>query len=159
MAEYGKAGSSKQSKNIPKASEKPFKPSARVKSDDELAIEWARSMGYPVPAPPIDPVSSTILVIVAFFLCVIPGVFAFMYVAQRKDHYTREITALRTKWVDAGKPKPGEKGVLPGKLEVLQQKSEDKSIENKLDELKSLNDAGKISDEEYQALRKKALGL
>ena len=107
----------------------------------------------------MDPVSATIFVIIAFLACVVPGVFAFVYVAQRNGTYVREMTALRVKWIDLGKPKPGQKGVMPGKLEALQEKNDDKTIEKKLDELKSLNESGKISDEEYQALRKKALGL
>lgn len=129
------------------------------KSEDKLIIEWARSMGYPVPEPRVDLVSAVFLVFFGFVFCFIPGVLAFIFVAQRNGAYVREMAALRTKWVDAGQPKPGEKGVSPGNLEVLPENKAQKTTEQKLDEIKVLRERGQISDEEYEKMRKNILGL
>ena len=132
---------------------------SREAEEEKLMIEWARSMGYPVPEPRIDGCKAWLTVLAGFLICFIPGVLAFIYVAQRNGAYIREMASLRTKWVDAGKPNPGEKGILPGKLEVLPETSEDKTIDQKLDEIKSLRDDGQITEDEYQAMRRKVLGL
>lgn len=78
-----------------------------------------------------------------------------MYVNNRSTQYAREVTALRTKWVEAGKPEPGDVGNSIGQLEAIP----DKSAEEKLEEISSMKNKGLISNDEYEAMRKNALGL
>ena len=68
------------------------------------------------------------------------------------------------KHCDSGKPEPGEGAKEVTKLERVVEKIEtpaasSDSLEKKLTELNSMKEKGLITDEEYQAMRKKALGL
>ena len=139
-------------------------PIAIDKQETELAIKWAMSMGYPIPEKPMGGISALFLCCVAFLLCFIPGIFAVLYVNNRSTQYARETTALRTKWVDAGKPEPGEEFKEVTKLERVVKKIEapsasSDSVEERLKELNSMKEKSLITEEEYQAMRKKALGL
>ena len=86
----------------------------------------------------------------------------------------RDMKALVIKWVDAGKPIPGEKIKAVEKLEKIKETKveritektdkedkqlDEKGFETKLQELNSMKGKGLISEEEFQQLRKKALGL
>ena len=119
-------------------------------------------MGYPIPEKPMGGISALLFCCVAFLLCFIPGIFAILYVNNRSTQYARETTALRTKWVDAGKPEPGlefkEVTNLERFIEKIESASAD-SVEERLLELNSMKEKSLITEEEYQAMRKKALGL
>ena len=130
-------------------------PIAIDKQETELAIKWAMSMGYPIPEKPMGGISALFFCCLAFLLCFIPGIFAILYVNNRSTQYAREMSAFRTKWVDAGKPEPGDAGNSIGQLEALP----DKSAEEKLEEISSMKNKGLISNGEYEAMRKKTLGL
>ena len=69
------------------------------------------------------------------------------------------MASIRTKWVDAGKPRPGQKSVSTRPLEVLPDASVGKTTEQKLDEITVLRESGKISEDEYQVMRGKILDL
>ena len=125
------------------------------RDEKRRAIEWAKSMSYPIPEEPMGEISALVLCVVAFLFCFIPGIFALMYVNNRSTQYAREMTALRTKWVDAGKPEPGNAGNPMDQLEAIPEKS----VEERLEEISSMKNKGLISNDEYEAMRKKALGL
>ena len=121
-------------------------------------------MGYPIPEKPMGGISALLFCCVAFLLCFIPGIFAILYVNNRSTQYARETTALRTKWVDAGKPEPGLEFKEVTNLERFIEKIEAPSasadsMEERLMELNSMKEKSLITEEEYQAMRKKALGL
>ena len=72
--------------------------------------------------------------------------------------------ALVEKWVDAGRPDPGEGIKEVTRLERIVEKvettpSSSASTEERLEELESMKAKDLITEEEYQSLRKKALGL
>jgi len=146
-------------KQEPKEQQEFISPYDIRDAEEKLMIEWARSMGYPVPDPKIDGCAACLLVLAGFLICFIPGILAFIFVAQRNGAYIREMAALRTKWVDAGKPKPGEKGVSPGSLEVLPENKAHRTTEQKLDEINALREKGQISDEEYEKMRRNILEI
>ena len=66
---------------------------------------------------------------------------------------------LVAKWVDAGKPTPGKKENLERTLEIVPEKNSEKEIEEKLKNLLSMKERNVISEEEYNEMRKKILGL
>ena len=66
---------------------------------------------------------------------------------------------LVAKWVDAGKPTPGKKENLQRTLEIVPEKNSEQDIEQKLKDLLSMKERNIISDEEYNEMRKKLLGL
>lgn len=138
---------------------KSVSPNASREAEEKLAIEWAKSLGYPVPVSKVKKGPALALAILLFLVCIIPGIIFLVWWSNRDSRHDREMAALMTKWIDAGKPQSGEKVVLPGRLEVLPENKEQKTIEDKLGELASLREKGQISDEEYEAMRKKALGL
>ena len=72
--------------------------------------------------------------------------------------------ALVEKWVDAGRPNAGEGTKEVTRLERIVEKvemptSSSASTEQRLEELNSMKEKGLITDEEYQAMREKAIGL
>ena len=74
------------------------------------------------------------------------------------------MNALVEKWVDAGRPNAGEGIKEVTRLERIVEKVETTpassgSTEQCLKELNSMKEKGLITDEEYQAMRRKALGL
>ena len=68
--------------------------------------------------------------------------------------------ALVAKWVDAGKPDPGEETrVLEiEKIEEIDNGKES-NFETQLNEINAMKDKGLISEEEYKKMRNKILGL
>ena len=129
----------------------------RVQSDENTAKAWARSMGYPVPTKP-DGCLTTVFVFIGLLAAVVPGLLIFGWLLMKQRDYERDIKLLVAKWVDAGRPEPGVKSV---NLEELPRSAESasQSTEKRLVELQSMKEKGLISDEEYDSLRKKALGL
>ena len=148
--------------NVPDLLEDVLSPAELDRQETELAIKWAMSMGYPIPEKPMGGISALLFCCLAFLLCFIPGIFAILYVNNRSTQYARDTTALRTKWVDAGKPEPGEEFKEVTKRETVVEKIESASadsVEERLLELNSMKEKSLITEEEYQAMRKKALGL
>jgi hypothetical protein len=92
---------------------------------------------------------------------VVPGVLLLVWIWVQDNQYERDIKALIEKWVDAGRAEPGEGIKEVTKLERIVETVEPSqgSTEEKLQELESLKEKGLITDKEYQAMRKKALGL
>ena len=130
-----------------------------VSSNQSSAIEWAISMGYPVPTK-WDGCLTTFLIVIGVFAYVVPGLLILLFVWYNGNQYDRDMKALVAKWVDAGKPEPGEKIKPVQQLEKVEEKATASlSSESRLEELISMRDKGLISEEEYEALRKKALGL
>ena len=131
-----------------------------AKSPKQKAIDWAISMGYPVPTK-LDGCLAAILVVVGLLMFVVPGVLLLVWIWVQDNQYERDIKALIEKWVDAGRPEPGEGIKEVTKLERIVETVEPSqgSTEQRLQELESLKEKGLVTDEEYQAMRKKALGL
>ena len=142
-------------------------------SNDAAAVAWAKSIGYPVPTK-MSGCLTGVLVLIGLTAFVIPGVLILVFVFIQNRTYERDMKALVIKWVDAGKPMPGEKVKSVEKLEKIKEtkveritektETEDKKLdgkefETKLQELNSMKEKGLISEEEFQQLRKKALGL
>ena len=68
--------------------------------------------------------------------------------------------SLVAKWVDAGKPEPGEETrVLEiEKIEEIDNGKES-NFETQLNEINAMKDKGLISEEEYKKMRNRILGL
>ena len=159
------------------------------------AVAWATAMGYSVPSK-IDDGLAAFLVVIGLFIFIIPGALILIWALIQINQYDNEMNKLIEKWVDAGRPKPGEgikevthqesitervdhietpSSSTEQRLEELDdlkeklQKHQLFSVENsatssasteqRLEELNSLKEKRLITDEEYKAMRKKALGL
>ena len=130
-----------------------------VSSNQKEAIKWAISMGYPVPSK-WNGCLTTFLVIVGICAYVIPGVILLLVVWNNGREYERDMKALVEKWIDAGKPEEGMKFRPVERLEKIEDnKTSSTSTENRLKELLSMKEKGLISQEEYDTLRQKTLGL
>ena len=132
-------------------------------TSEEKAVAWAMSMGYPVPKK-MNGCATGLLVAVGLLCAIVPGILLLVWLGVQDNQYKRDMAALVAKWVDAGKPEPGEGAKEVTKLERVVEKIEtptasSDSVEQKLTELNSMKEKGLITDEEYQAMRKKALGL
>ena len=132
-------------------------------TSEEKAVAWAMSMGYPVPKK-MNGCATGLLVAVGLLCAIVPGILLLVWLGVQENQYKRDMAALVAKWVDAGKPEPGEGAKEVTKLERVVEKVETPStsadsMEQKLMELNSMKEKGLITDEEYQAMRKKALGL
>ena len=68
--------------------------------------------------------------------------------------------ALVAKWVDAGKPEPGEKSKVL-EIEKIEDIDEIKeaTFESQLNEINEMKNKGLISEEEYKKMRNRILGL
>ena len=129
------------------------------KENNERSVAWAKSMGYPIPTK-WDGCLTAFLVVLGLCAYVIPGVILLLLVWNNGNQYERDMKALVAKWVDAGKPEAGEKARPVKQLQKIEEKpTESGSTETRIEELISMKDKGLISEEEYEALRKKALGL
>ena len=128
-------------------------------SNEVEAIAWAKSIGYPVPTK-MGGCLSTFLVVLGLCAYVLPGVIILLLVWNNGRQYERDMKALIEKWIDAGKPEPGMKARPVEQLEKVEEKpAASPSTETRLEELASMKEKGLISQEEYETLRKKALGL
>ena len=132
-------------------------------SPAEKAVAWATAMGYPIPKK-MDGCLSAILVVLGLFMFVVPGVLLLVWLFVEANQYDRDMKQLIAKWVDAGRPTPDEGFKEVTRLERIVEKVEDSapqaaSTEQRLIELNSMKEKGLITEEEYQAMRKKALGL
>ena len=128
-------------------------------SNEKGAVKWANSMGYPVPSK-WNGCLSTFLVIIGLCAYVIPGVILLLIVWNNGRQYERDMKSLIEKWIDAGKPEPGVKAKPVEQLEKVEEKpATSPSTESRLAELLSMKEKGLISQEEYDTLRKKALGI
>lgn len=132
--------------------------SPRSLSTKEKAIQWAKSMGYPIPEPPMDGASAVFIVVLAFLLCIVPGIFAILTVQNRQTKYDREISMIINKWIEAGKPEPGDPGLKPAAPQSEVQKPES-SVEDKIKELFSMKEKGLLTEEEFSAAKAKILGI
>ena len=128
-------------------------------SNEAAAIAWAESIGYPVPTK-MGGCLSTFLVVLGLCAYVLPGVIILLLVWNNGRQYERDMKALIEKWIDAGKPEPGMKARPVEQLEKVEEKpAASPSTETRLEELASMKEKGLISQEEYDTLRKKELGL
>ena len=128
-------------------------------SNEVEAIAWAKSIGYPVPTK-MGGCLSTFLVVLGLCAYVLPGVIILLLVWNNGRQYERDMKALIEKWIDAGKPEPGVKAKPVEQLEKIEEKpAASPSTETRLEELASMKEKGLISQEEYETLRRKALGL
>ena len=127
--------------------------------NEQKAVIWAESLGYPVPKKP-DGCTSVFLVIIGLFIFIVPGLIILLIVWNNGRQYERDMRALVEKWVDAGKPEPGVKARPVEELEKIEETpAVSPSTETRLEELVSMKEKGLISQEEYDTLRKKTLGL
>ena len=124
----------------------------------EKAVLWARSMGYPIPIK-MGGCLAIILVIIGLCVFVVPGILILLWVWYQGNQYERDMRQLVAKWVDAGKPTPGKKQNLEKTLEIVPEKNSEEEMEQKLKDLLSMKERNVISDEEYNEMRKKILGL
>ena len=132
-------------------------------SPQERAVAWATSMGYPIPTK-MGGCLASILVVIGLCIYIVPGVLLLIWIWVQSNQYERDMKALVEKWVDAGRPNAGEGIKEVTRLERIVEKVEtppasSSSTEQRLEELNSMKEKGLITDEEYQAMRKKALGL
>lgn len=135
----------------------------KFSTPEEKAVAWAMSMGYPVPTK-MNGCATGLLVGVGLICAIVPGILLLVWLGVQDNQYKRDMAALVAKWVDAGKPDPGEGAKLVTKLERVVETVEAPSasadsVEQKLMELNSIKEKGLITEEEYQAMRKKALDL
>ncbi len=125
----------------------------------EKAVAWAQSMGYVIPSK-MGGCSTTFFVALGLIFFIVPGLIILFWVWSQGNQYERDINALVAKWVDAGKPEVGEAAKPLERLEKVEEKiTSSTSTETRIEELISMRDKGLISEEEYETLRKKALGL
>jgi len=122
--------------------------------DQPKAVAWARSMRYPVPEEPNGCLNG-ILISIGLLIFIVPGVMVMIWVAYNWHDYQREMNALVARWVEAGKPEPG----ISTNLDAMLKTSSGLPIKNRLLEYKEMLDKELISQDEYIALRKKALDL
>lgn len=119
-------------------------------------------MGYPVPRK-LNGCLMAAGVALGLMAAVVPGVLLLVILLIKDRDYKRDMRSLVAKWVDAGRPQPGVAAVQVKELEkVVEKEAEPAStsnIEERLSELKAMQEKGVISNEEYNALRKKTLGL
>ena len=142
-----------------KLEDKGFKSNPMTESETrERAVLWAKSMGYPIPSK-MGGCLAFILIIIGLFAFVVPGILILLWVWYQGNQYERDMRQLVAKWVDAGKPTPGKKENLERTLEIVPEKNSEKEIEEKLKNLLSMKERNVISDEEYNEMRKKILGL
>ena len=111
-------------------------------------------MGYPVPSEP-NGCLNTILIVAGLLIYIVPGVIILVWVAYSGQVYERELNSLVTRWVAAGKPEPGVATNLDNKITA----ATERPLQERLAEFKEMLEKSLISSEEYEALRKKALGL
>ena len=148
------------SQGVMAANNPDFVPPPTEESIRRQAINWAESMGYPIPTK-WNGCLTAFLVVIGLCAYVIPGLLILLLVWYNGNQYERDMKALVAKWVDAGKPEAGEKAKSVEKLESIETKpsSSNSGTESRLEELLSMKEKGLISPEEYETLRKKALGL
>ena len=167
----------------------------RDSSPAVMAVAWATSLGYSVPRK-VDDGLVVFLIVIGLFIFIIPGVLILVWFLIKINQYDREMNKLIEKWVDAGRPKPGEGIKEVTRLESISERVDhietpfstteqrleelddlketlqnhqlfsaenstmsSASTEQRLEELNSLKEKRLITDEEYKAMRKKALGL
>ena len=123
------------------------------------ASEWALSMGYPVPKRP-NGCLSFILVLVGLFCFILPGLLILGWVWYVGTQWEKDMDALVAKWVDAGKPEPGEnnKVLEIEKIEEIDDIQES-TFESQLNEIDEMKNKGLISEEEYKKMRNRILGI
>ena len=142
-----------------KLEDKGFKSNPMNESEaKERAILWAKSMGYPIPSK-MGGCLAFFLIIIGLFAYIVPGLLILLWVWYQDNQYKRDMRQLIAKWVDAGKPTPGKKENLERTLEIVPEKNSEKEIEEKLKNLLSMKERNVISDEEYNEMRRKILGL
>lgn len=126
-----------------------------------MALDWARSMGYPMPNPPNGCLNS-VAIGCGFLLAILPGILMAMWASNEVSKYHKAIDDIIARWIDAGCPPPGiktmspvvdpQQALAPPPMDIAQ-------VELKILQLATMKEKGVISDEEYQALRRKELGL
>ena len=132
-----------------------------LSSQEGKAIAWAQSIGYPIPKK-FNGCLSLILVVIGLTAAILPGILILAWLLVQENQYKRDMKALIEKWIDAGRPDPGQKTNNTTQLQQINEQtheSSDKSLEEELMNLKSMKENKLITEEEYQAMRKKALGL
>ena len=142
-----------------KLEDKGFKSNPMTESETrERAVIWAKSMGYPIPSK-MGGCLAFILIMIGLFAFVVPGILILLWVWYQGNQYERDMRKLVSKWIDAGKPIPGKKENLEKTLEIVPEKNSEEEMEQKLKDLLSMKERNVISDEEYNEMRKKILGL
>ena len=124
----------------------------------DRAVLWAKSMGYPITSK-MGGCLAFILIIIGLFAFVVPGILILLWVWYQGNQYERDMRQVVAKWVDAGKSTSGKKENLERILEIVPEKNSEQEIEQKLKDLLSMKERNIISDEEYNDMRKKILGL
>ena len=124
----------------------------------ERAVLWTKSMGYPITSK-MGGCLAFILIIIGLFAFVVPGILILLWVWYQGNQYERDMRQVVAKWADAGKSTSGKKENLERILEIVPEKNSEQEIEQKLKDLLSMKERNIISDEEYNDMRKKILGL
>ena len=146
-----------------KAEGKVRSATSSTSSAKDQAVAWATAMGYPVPSK-MGGCAGGILVVIGLCIYVIPGVLLLVWLFVQSNQYEQDMKKLLEKWIDAGRPAPGEGIKEVTRLERIVEKVDNSapqaaSTEQRLLELTSMKEKGLITEEEYQAMRTKALGL
>ena len=77
------------------------------KFEEEKILQWAKSMGYEVPYK-FNGCLMFIIGCIGLAIGVVPGLVIFFYLYQNNKEYKEKIKSLEFKWIDAGKPQPGQ---------------------------------------------------
>jgi hypothetical protein len=72
-------------------------------NDEQLAMEWARFKGYPLPDEPSGCLWP-IAIVSGFLLGFLPGLLAIYLWDKKKKQFRAERNLLIIKWIDAGRP-------------------------------------------------------
>jgi len=129
-----------------------------IGSDEEKAKAWALSMGYVVPSK-MNGCLMGIFIAIGLLAYVVPGVLLLVWLFVNDNQYKRDMKSLLEKWIDAGRPQPGEGIKEVTKFERVVEKVENIGTELRLEGLNSMKEKGLINEEEYQAMINKVLCL
>ena len=131
-------------------------------TNQDKAVAWAYTMGYDIPTK-MDGCSQGCLIGIGCVIFILPGLLLIAWLMVKNNQYERDMAALVSKWIDAGRPEPGEGIKEETKLVRIEESTETSTVpvstEARLQELITMKEKGLISDDEYDTLRKKALGL
>lgn len=79
----------------------------RQMSDLDIALDWARSQHYSIPAS-ANRCLDALMLVLGFSLGIVPGILYAVYISGRQREYKRRLTELSDKWIDAGRPHSGD---------------------------------------------------
>lgn len=125
-----------------------------------LAAAWGRSLGYKVPQEP-KPIGCLAVFGIALGLLfwIVPGLLIIILIMMQRRNYESEINKIVGRWNDAGRPEPGVIESATLSLHQMEDNVTSNQTESSLLAIDSLKEKGLISEVEYDAMRRKVLGI